>query len=164
MQILNKKQTTLLDSYVKDGKSESYIKEKILFFGVNPEDQQEVFAALVERNRKIDITELDKDFKGLQIATEQDLNKIANEGYTGDWKLDISKARECEQLRIFSMTDRGLYIVSRISKYELLPSGKYKIHIEDTDFNRLENENIKFTRNVVRYIHLRTTIINSKNK
>ena len=161
---LNVKQFNLLNDYVKSGRDESFVKKRISLFGVNPEDQAALYSQLLLANKEVKITELDKEFSGLQICTENDPNKLMSDGFSGEWKLKLKRAEGCEYLRVFSLTDRSLYFTARIAGFERLKNGKYKIFFTDADLQRHECRNIKFTRNVVRYINMPDKNAKRKNK
>lgn len=161
---LNVKQFNLLNDYVRNGKDESFVKRRIEFFGVNPEDQSALYEELINSNKKVTITELDKEFKGLQVCTENNLNTLMSDGFSGAWKIDAHRASACQYVRVFSLTDRSLFFIAKISGFERLPNGKYKILFTEADLQRHEFRNITFTRNVVRYINMPKKTSKRKNK
>jgi hypothetical protein len=154
MTMLNAKQINVLNDYVRNGKKEAFVKSRINFFGVKSEDQAAIYSQLISANKEVHITELDKDFSGLQICTEINLNTLMSNGFSGDWKINVKRAAACGYLRVFSLTDRSLFFIARITGFEPLPNGKYKILFADADLQRHEFKNIKFNRNVVRYINM----------
>jgi len=160
---LNSKQMNLLNDYVRSGRNESFIKQRINWFGVNQYDQTALYNQLIAQNKEVSITELDEEFKGLQICT-YNLNSIIADGFSGEWKINVKRAAACGYLRVFSLNDRGLYFTARIKGFERLKNGKYKILFENVELQRHESKNLKFTRNVVRYINMPYKNAQRKNK
>ena len=150
---LNSKQFNLLNDYVKYGKKEAYVRTMINHFGVKPEDQSALYEQLIKKNKQVKITELDKEFSGLKVCTENNLNNLMSDGFSGEWKIDVNRASACKFVRVFSLTDRSLFFIAKITGFERFPNGKYKILFTEADLQRHEFRNIKFTRNVVRYIN-----------
>jgi hypothetical protein len=161
---LNVKQFNLLNDYVKSGRDESFVKKRISLFGVNPEDQAALYSQLLVVNKEVKITELDKEFSGLQICTENDPNKLMSDGFSGEWKLKLKRAEGCEYLQVFSLTDRGLYFIAKITGFKKLKNGKYQLFFTDAELQRHASKNLKFTRNVVRYINMPDKNAQNKNK
>ncbi|MEY4605088.1 MAG: hypothetical protein RIT43_2380 [Bacteroidota bacterium] len=153
---LNIKQYNLLNEYVRNGRKEEYVREKMSFFGVSPQYQCSVYEHLIQGNKKVNITELDHEFCGLQVCTEINLNKLMSDGATGDWKINVKRAKACRYLRVFSLTDRSLFFIAQITGFEQLANGKCRILFTNPDFQSHEFRNIKFNRNVVRYINTST--------
>ena len=164
MSMLNSKQINLLNGYVQSGKKESFIKDRINWFGVPSQVQSALYAQLLIQNKEVTITDLDHEFSGLQVCTVNNLNELIAAGKSGDWKINVKRAAECGFIRVFSLTDRSLFFVARITGFEPLPNGKYKIQFADAELQRHEFKNIKFKRNVVRYINMPEKISKRKKK
>ena len=41
-----------------------------------------------QANKQIEVSKMDSDFKGVQVATNDNFNKILSCGYTDDWVID----------------------------------------------------------------------------
>lgn len=110
-------------------------------------------------NKSIDVDKLDADFKGVQVATFDEFNKIINQKWTGDWVINPKNVNP-NRIQIASMNEtgsysRGYYINADIEKMEPIQyEGKirYRIFIKDPIIVNSGNRNVKFKNNPVKYI------------
>ena len=107
----------------------------------------------------ISVEDLDEGFRGVQVATRDDFNKILADGYTGDWVLSPENI-EIRKVQIASMNEtgnypRGYFINADIKKIERVyweTQLRHRIFIENPKIVNSGNNNIKFNNNPVRYI------------
>lgn len=161
---LTAKQYNVLNCAITNKKNEDFFMGLLQVFGVDAKNHEPIYNQLLLMNKETKITELDKDFSGLQICAENNLNALITAGCSGDWKIDLTRASACGYLRVFSLNDRGLYFIAKIKGFERLRNGKYKILFENADLQRHESKNLKFNRNVVRYINLNDQLNKRKKK
>ena len=106
------------------------------------------------------VEDLDEGFRGVQVATRDDFNKILADGYTGDWVLSPENI-ETRKVQIASMNEtgnypRGYFINADIKKIEQVYKRtqlRHRIFIENPKIIHSGNNNIKFNINPVRYIN-----------
>ena len=106
------------------------------------------------------VEDLDEGFRGVQVATRGDFNKILADGYSGDWVLSPENI-EIRKVQIASMNEtgnypRGYFINADIKKIERIYWGtqlRHRIFIENPNIVNSGNNNIKFNNNPVRYIN-----------
>ena len=104
------------------------------------------------------VEDLDEGFRGVQVATRDDFNKILADGYTGDWVLSPENI-ETRKVQIASMNEtgnypRGYFINADIKKIEQVYKRtqlRHRIFIENPKIIHSGNNNIKFNINPVRY-------------
>ena len=109
-------------------------------------------------NEPIDVSEIDENFKGVQVASRDDFNMIINQGFTGDWVLTPSSVKN-NYVQVASMNEtgnfpRGNYLNAEIEKFEPINYGdqiRYRIHIKNPVVVDSGNRNVKFNLNPVKY-------------
>lgn len=161
---INQNQLSNLLGLIKDsGFSQSKIKDKLDFYEIKPEYQDQIILFLEDTsvsNKSIDVGDLDNEFKGVQVATNDDFNMIINQGWTGDWVLAPDNIVP-RRVQIASMKEtgnfpRGCYINADIS--DILPfkygnKTRYRLLISNPVVINTGNRNVKFQMNPVKYIH-----------
>ena len=106
------------------------------------------------------VEDLDEAFRGVQVATRDDFNKILADGFTGDWVLS-PESITIRKVQIASMNEtgnypRGYFINADIKKIERVyweTQLRHRIFIENPKIVNSGNNNIKFNNNPVRYIN-----------
>ena len=61
-----------------------------------------------QSNKQIEVSKIDSNFKGVQVATNDDFNKILELGFTGNWVLDPNNVKP-RRIQIASMSETGSY-------------------------------------------------------
>ncbi len=141
---------------------EIQIVDKLNFYEVDKKHHNHIVNFLKgyhQSNKQIEVSKIDSNFKGVQVATYDDFNKILELGYTGNWLLDPNNVKP-RRIQIASMSEtgshtRGYYINADIEKMEpLVEQGKtrYRIYLKNPKIVNSGNRNIKFSNNPVRYI------------
>ena len=109
------------------------------FYEIKQEYQDKIILFLEDNsisNESFDVGDLDTDFKGVQVATNDDFNMILNRGWTGDWVLSPSSINP-RRIQIASMNEagnfpRGYYINADIINIEPINYGeqiRYRVFI-----------------------------------
>jgi hypothetical protein len=153
MSSLNSKQIDVLKQDIMKGKKIADLQTKMDYFGVPMSCREEIYSRLLKEVKGISITELDGSFVGLQLSTDDDLNMLIQKGWTGDWEIDVDRAEKLNDLRVFSMKQRGKYFTAKIKRIVPLVNGKKRVYFSAATLYQLDNRNIKFTQNVVRYVN-----------
>ncbi|WP_029034553.1 hypothetical protein [Salinimicrobium terrae] len=160
---LNKNQLSNISTKIfSDGFNEEYIKSRLKFYEVEKQYFQEIvsfYKNYSDINITIDVSDLDQDFKGVQVASRDDFNKIINQGYTGDWVLTPSSVKH-NYVQVASMNETGLfprgnYLNAEIDRIEPIEYGdqvRYRIFIKNPIVVDSGNRNVKFNLNPVRYV------------
>ena len=115
----NLKQLSNLLDLIKDNEFNKFkIKDKLDFYEVKEEYQNQIILFLEDvllSNMIVDVGDLDIEFKGVQVATNDDFNMMLNRGWTGDWVLAPENIKP-RRIQIASMNEsgnfpRGCYIL-----------------------------------------------------
>jgi hypothetical protein len=138
------------------------IKTKLGFYEIAEEYNNnilEFFQDYIRSNKEIVVDKLDKNFKGVQVATRDNFNAVINQGWTGDWDLQPENI-DPKRIQIASMNEtgsfpRGSYINADIIDIKPIQYGskiRYRIFISNPVIINTGNRNVKFNNNPVRYI------------
>lgn len=117
------------------------------------------FQSYAKTNEPIDVSELDLEFKGIQVASRDNFNNIINQGWTGDWDLNPENII-IQNVQVASMNEdgqfhRGYYLNAEIIKIEPInypEKIRYRIFISNPKIINTGNRNVKFIAQPVRYI------------
>lgn len=160
---LNLNQFNNLISIARDENfNENEIVTKLNFYEIKKEHHQNIIKFLKghERSyRTISVYKMDSNFKGVQVATNDNFNEILSCGYTGDWVIDPKNVKPL-RVQIASMNEtgsypRGYYMNADIDRMEPIKYQKkirYRIYLKNPTVVNSGNRNIKFSNNPVRYI------------
>ena len=160
---LNPKQFDNLITIAKDENlDENEIVNKLKFYEIEKKYQNHIIKFLKgynQANKQIEVSKIDSDFKGVQVATNDDFNKILSCGYTGDWVIDPKNVKPL-RIQIASMNETGSYTrgyymnadIDRMEPIEYEEKIRYRIFIKNPIIVNSGNRNIRFTTNPVRYI------------
>ena len=160
--ILNSKQ---FENLIKVEQSKHYtnnLKRRLSIYEVNKDYQENIiifFQNFAVANKSIDVSELDLDFKGIQVASRDNFNTIINQGWTGDWDLNPENIT-IRNVQVASMNDdgqfpRGYYLNAEIIRIEpiVYPEKiRYRIFISNPKIINTGNRNVKFIAQPVRYM------------
>ena len=146
-----------------DGYSDELIKERLKFYEVKDDNFEYIlnfFNWYTISNKPIDVSKIDENFKGVQVASRDDFNMIINQGYTGDWVLTPSSVKN-RYVQVASMNEtgtfpRGNYLNAEIEKFEPIKYGdqtRFRIFIKNPVVIDSGNRNVKFNLNPVKYIN-----------
>ena len=141
---------------------EVMVKSRLKFYEIDKGYFEEIlgfFKNYSDSNIAVDVSEIDAYFKGVQVASRDDFNKIINQGYTGDWVLTPTSIKH-KFVQVASMNEtgrfpRGNYLNAEIYKIEPIEYNsqtRYRIHIKNPIVVDSGNRNIKFNMNPVKYI------------
>lgn len=159
---INLKQlSNLLDLIKGNGFNKFKIKDKLDFYEVKEENQNQIILFLEDvslSNKSVDVGNLDTNFKGVQVATNDDFNMMLNRGWTGDWVLSPENIIP-KRIQIASMNEsgnfpRGCYINADICDIKPITYGeqiRYRIFISNPIIINTGNRNVKFKMNPVNY-------------
>jgi len=153
----------LLEMIADNELSDNDIINKLNFYEIRLENQDSIMKflkAYSHISKPLKVQELDGNFKGVQVATTDDFNKLISQGYSGDWTMD-PKNKNLKKLQIASMNEtgsfpRGYFINADIESFEAILDGKktkYIIHFSNPIIINSGNKNIKFNNNPVKYIN-----------
>ena len=160
---LNKKQlSNLIERFNQDNYDQDAVRNKLKFYEIDEVFYSEIFQFFSDyssSNTAINVSQIDKDFKGVQVASRDDFNTIINQGYTGDWVLNPDSIKH-NFVQVASMNEtgnfpRGNYINAEITKLESIDHGdqtRYRIFIKNPIVIDSGNRNVKFNLNPVTYI------------
>jgi hypothetical protein len=142
---------------------EELIKSRLKFYEIEKAYYDEIcdfFKNYIIAYKPVDVSEMDMDFKGLQVASRDDFNKIINQGWTGDWVITpISVLHKYIQVASMNETGRfprGFYLKAEIDKITPIQYGdqvRYRIFIKNPVLIDSGNRNVKFNLNPVKYIN-----------
>jgi len=135
---------------------------KLKFYEVKPEFHEciiEFFKDYIHSNKEICVSDLDNDFKGVQVASRDNFNTIINQGWTGDWDLQPDNIKP-RRIQIASMNEVGIYPrgcylnadIVDIKPIQYDDKVRYRIFISNPIPINTGNRNVKFSTNPVRYI------------
>ena len=92
VKILNNNQFENLLKMIADNSfSDIDIIKKLNFYEISLENQTSImkfFKAYSHITKAIKVHDLDGSFKGIQVATFDDFNRLLSQGYSGDWVID----------------------------------------------------------------------------
>jgi hypothetical protein len=160
---LNPRQFDNLINMVKDRTlNENEILNKLNFYEVDTKYQIHIVTFLkgyIQSKKQIEVSEMDSNFKGVQVATNDDFNEILRCGYTGDWVIDPRNVKPL-RIQIASMNETGSYTrgyymnadIDRMEAIEYEEKIRYRIFLKNPIIVNSGNRNIKFSTNPVRYI------------
>ena len=160
---LNQKQFDNLITIAKDKNlDENEIVNKLKFYEIDKIYQNHIIKFLKgynQANKQIEVSKMDSDFKGVQVATNDNFNEILSCGYTGDWVIDPKNVKPL-RIQIASMNEtgsypRGYYVNADIDRMEPIKYQekiRYRIYLKNPTVVNSGNRNIKFSNNPVRYI------------
>lgn len=142
---------------------EEVIKARLKFYEIDKIYFAEIidfFKNNNESNISIDVSEIDSNFKGVQVASRDDFNQIINQGYTGDWVITPSSVKY-GRVQVASMNEsgnfpRGYYLNAEIESISPIKYGdqtRYRIFIHNPVIVDSGNRNVKFNLNPVKYIN-----------
>ena len=152
----------LLKLVQQNGLRKEDIQRRLIFYEINEEYHEDIiqfFEDYIQSEESIDVSDLDKDFRGVQVASRDNFNKIINQGWTGDWVLTPENI-EPRRIQVASMNDegifpRGYYLNADIIDMQPIPYDdqvRYRIFIANPIIINTGNRNVKFNLNPVRYI------------
>lgn len=152
----------LMERVQRNGLEIESLRERLFYYDISEDFHQNIFDffhSYFQSYKPVDVGELDTEFKGVQVASRDDFNKIINQGWTGDWTLNPDNINPL-RVQIASMNEsgnfpRGFYLNADISKIEAIPYGqemKYKLFISNPVIINTGNKNVKFIAQPVRYI------------
>ena len=141
---------------------ENSIKLKLGFYEIRENCIDNIlnfFEWYANSNNAISVSQIDENFKGVQVASRDDFNMIINQGYTGDWVLTPSNIKS-NHVQVASMNEmgdfpRGNYLNAEIDRIEPIQYGdqtRHRIFIKNHIIIDSGNRNVKFNLNPVRYI------------
>jgi hypothetical protein len=160
---INPKQLSNLLDLIKDnGFNPSKIKSKLDLYEVKQEYQDQIILFLEDislSNNSVDVGDLDIEFKGVQVATNDNFNTIINQGWSGDWVIAPENIVP-RRVQIASMNEtgnfpRGCYINADIIDIQPIKHGeqiRYRLFISNPIVINTGNRNVKFQMNPVKYI------------
>ena len=159
----NNQLANIISKIESDGYQEETIRARLNFYQIDISYLEEIinfFKSYSESNIPIDVSEIDKNFKGVQVASRDDFNMIINQGYTGDWVLTPSSVIH-RFVQVASMNEtgrfpRGNFLNAEIENIEPIEHGgqiRYRIFIKNPIVIDSGNRNIKFNMNPVKYIN-----------
>ena len=160
---LNPKQFDNLINIAKDKNfDENEIVNKLKFYEIDKIYQNYIIKYLKgynQANKQIEVSKMDSDFKGVQVANNDNFNEILSCGYTGDWVIDPNNVNPL-RIQIASMNEtgsypRGYYVNADIARMEPIKYQekiRYRIYLKNPIVVNSGNRNIKFSNNPVRYI------------
>jgi len=160
---LNKNQLlNIIDKISVSRYDEDSIKSRLKFYEIDMLYYSEILNFLKDYsslNIAIDVSNIDENFKGVQVASRDDFNTIINQGYTGDWVLSPNSITH-NFVQVASMNEtgrfpRGNYLNAEITKIEPVKydsQTRYRIHIKNPIVIDSGNRNVKFKMNPVTYI------------
>ena len=160
---LNPRQFDNLINMVKDRTlNENEILNKLNFYEVDTKYQIHIVTFLkgyIQSKKQIEVSEMDSNFKGVQVATNDDFKEILRCGYTGDWVIDPRNVKPL-RIQIASMNETGSYTrgyymnadIDRMEAIEYEEKIRYRIFLKNPIIVNSGNRNIKFSTNPVRYI------------
>lgn len=145
------------------GFDEEMIKSRLKFYEIEKMYFDEIlsfFKDYIASNVAIDVSDIDDEFKGVQVASRDDFNRIINQGWTGDWVITPSSVKH-SRVQVASMNEtgrfpRGHYLnaeIEDISPIEYGVQTRYRIFISNPVIIDSGNRNVKFNLNPVKYIH-----------
>lgn len=161
---LNPRQFDNLINMVKDKTlDENEILNKLNFYEVDTIYQNHIVTFLKgysKSNKQIEVSKMDSNFKGVQVATNDNFNEILSCGYTGDWVIDPKNVKPL-RIQIASMNETGSYTrgyymnadIDRMEPIEYDGKIRYRIFLKNPIIVNSGNRNIKFSTNPVRYIN-----------
>ena len=164
IKILNKNQlSNIIIKIDSESYNEEFIKSRLKFYEIEKTYFQEIISfckSYSELNIAIDVSNIDRDFKGVQVASRDDFNTIINQGYTGDWVLTPNSIKY-NFIQVASMNEtgkfpRGNYLNAEITNLEPVKYGdqtRYRIFIKNPIVIDSGNRNVKFNLNPVKYIN-----------
>lgn len=162
--LLEKQFSTLKDRFNVAKNNHESLKIMLDHFEVNESSQKlilQFFDSLQKSQKEVDIIDLDDSFSGIQVVTDGDFNTILNQGWSGEWVVELGKikSRGITRIQIASMKDngpfpRGFYINADIVNIVPTPNmdGRYRFHFSNPQIINSGNRNVKFNQNPVRYI------------
>lgn len=160
---LNKNQlSNIIEKIDQNNYDQETIKAKLNFYEIDKQYHHEIlqfFKDYSSSNIAIDVSKIDENFKGLQVASRDDFNTIINQGFTGDWVLSPNSISH-NFVQVASMNEtgrfpRGNYLNAEITKIEPVKHGdqtRYRIFIKNPIVIDSGNRNVKFNMNPVTYI------------
>ncbi|MBF0694647.1 MAG: hypothetical protein IR153_06280 [Flavobacterium sp.] len=160
---LNKNQlSNIIERINKSGYDEELVKSRLKFYEVDKNyiiEIMDFFKNFTMMNIQIDVSDIDADFKGLQVASRDDFNMIINQGYTGDWVITPSSIK-VNRVQVASMNElgkfpRGYYLnadIEKITPIKYDDQIRYRIFIKNPVVVDSGNRNVKFNVNPIRYI------------
>lgn len=160
---LNAKQLNSILSTFQNTFIVSDIKRRLSFFEIDEVFHDNIIQFLEDynhANKPIDVADLDTEFKGVQVASRDDFNKVINQGWTGDWDLNPENIT-IKRVQVASMNEtgpfpRGYYLNADIRNIQpILYDGKirYRIFIDNPIIINTGNRNVRFIAQPVRYIY-----------
>jgi hypothetical protein len=159
---LNSNQLNNLLITAQENQNEDAIVNKLNFYDVEEKYQKNIlqfFIDYIQANKAVNVGNLDSQFKGVQVASRDDFNKVINQGWTGDWDLQPENINP-KRIQIASMNEsgpfpRGCYLnadIKDIQPIQHTDKIRYRIFIENPVVINTGNRNVKFNTNPVRYI------------
>lgn len=159
---LNKNQLDIILKTAAEKLNINDIKRRLTFFEINEDHHANIiqfFQDYILGGIEIDVEDLDKEFKGVQVASRDDFNDIINKGWTGDWTLEPQNI-PTQRIQVASMNDngpfpRGYYLNADIVKIQAIDyngSPKYRIYIANPVIINTGNRNVRFIAQPVRYM------------
>jgi hypothetical protein len=142
---------------------EEIIKSRLKFYEIDKQFFDEIYDFLknfIATTVQIDVSNIDTDFKGLQVASRDDFNEIINQGWTGDWVITPNSILH-KNVQVASMNEtgkfpRGFYLNAEIDHISPISYGdqiRYRIFIKNPVLIDSGNRNVKFNLNPVKYIN-----------
>src|SRR5680860_788580 len=154
--------SNIIERINSTGFDEEMVKSRLKFYEIENIYFEEIlafFKYFLESNRSVEISEIDEEFKGVQVASRDDFNKIINQVYIGDCVL-TPRSIKYNYVQVASMNEtgtfrRGHYLNAEIEKFEPIEYGdqtRYRIFIKNPIVIDSGDRNVKFNLNPVKYI------------
>lgn len=152
----------LLKQVKQNGLNLGDIKKRLTFYEINEGFHQNIiqfFQDYFNASEPIDVSDLDTNFRGVQVASRDDFNTIINKAWTGDWDLNPDNI-EPRRVQVASMNDtgafpRGYYLNADIVNIQPIQHPdkiRYRLFIANAVIINTGNRNVKFIAQPVRYI------------
>jgi len=162
-QLNNKQLLNIKEKINSVGFDEEMIESRLKFYEIDEIHFDEIlsfFKSYLATNVALDVSNIDEGFKGVQVASRDDFNRIINQGFTGDWVLTPNSIKH-NFVQVASMNEsgqfpRGHYLNAEIAKFSPIKYGdqtRYRIFIKNPIIVDSGNRNVKFNLNPVKYIN-----------
>lgn len=145
------------------GLNENEIEKKLKFYEIDNDYFQNILDFLkgyALSMEEVDVSEIDQNFRGIQVASRDDFNVLINQGYTGDWVLNPNSIVN-NLVQVASMNENGNFPRGNYLKAEIVEVRevniegqiRFRIFFRDPVIVDSGNRNIKFNTNPVKYIN-----------
>lgn len=152
----------ILRQALENGVNPDNLRSRLEFFEINKDFHENIIQFVqdyMQAEESVDVSDLDAEFHGVQVASRDNFNTIINQGWTGDWDLNPDNI-EPRRVQIASMNDdgifpRGYYLnadIIDIQEIEYTGKIRYRLFIANPEIINTGNRNVKFIAQPVRYI------------